>query len=80
MSKREATGSPVDLEIHNVLMNLITRPMVVIQQTNEEDYGGSQIWFELSGQAYKISLEKCNAPLKDISGKPKLFVEKDVAE
>ena len=67
MSKRELTGMPVADDIHQAVVDLIKYPASVIQHTNKESLGGSQIWFEFSGQPYKISVEKCTGPLKDLS-------------
>ena len=70
MSKRELTGLPVTDAVHAAVASLLPS---VIQSTNDEAMGGSQIWFSIDNQPYKVSVEKCTGPLKDISGKDKVL-------
>lgn len=68
MSKRELTGLPLSDAEHANCTGLFTN---IIQQTNDEALGGSQVWFQSGGVAYKASFERCTSPLKDLSGKNK---------
>lgn len=77
MSKRELTGLPVTQDEHAAVIKALENySLSVIQQTNDEELGGSQIWVEINNQPYRVTVEKCTGPLKDISGKAKLFQEK----
>lgn len=74
MSKREPTGTPLTDAEHASMLSLFP---LVHQSTNDESMGGSQVWFDLGGVTYRATFEKCAGPLRDLSGKAKLYTEKD---